>query len=313
MRNSILPAAACLLAAAAAPAQTGSVAASSPDGLIQVTFSTISAGAPQAGGGQLVYAVTYRGKPVIDRSALGLDIQNQPVLGTSVRIEAGRPSKLDETYTVPAGKAKTIRNVCNTLAMDLRETQVPNRKLTIEARVYDDGVAFRYLVPSQEGLPELRLVNEKTQFVLAEDATTYPLILRNYRTSWEDNYRTVALSGIHPESLMAMPLLTELPGVAFVAITEADIDNYSGMYLMHSEKNARELEARLSPRIDDPSLSVEVTDAGSVALARGDDRLRTRTPDRIEHRREPEPAVRDRRHVLDQAGQGLVGLVVRPL
>ena len=239
-----------LLAAGLAPAETGTAVVSSPDGLIQMTFSTAS--------GQLVYAVTYRGKPVIDQSALGLDIQNQPVLGASQQIAGTRPGKIDETYDVPAGKAKTIRNVCNTLAIDTVETTGSKRQLTVEARAYNDGVAFRYVVPSQDGLQEMRLVNEKTQFVLAKDATTYPLVLRNYRTSWEDNYRTVALSGLHPEWLVALPLLTELPGIAFVAITEADIDNYSGMYLTHSEKNARELDARLSPHIDDPGLSVVV-------------------------------------------------------
>jgi alpha-glucosidase len=252
MRNSALFAAGCLLAASLAPAQTGPATVSSPDGLIQLTFST------NAAGGQLVYEVTYHGKPVIDRSALGLDIQKQPVLGTNLRIVAVKPAKIDETYTVPAGKSKTVHNVCNTLAIDLRETSEPHRQLTIEARTYDDGVAFRYLIPEQAGLPQLDLVNERTQFVLARDATTYPLILRNYRTSWEDNYRTVALSGIHPESLIALPLLTEFPGQAFLAITEADIDNYSGMYLLHNEKNARELDARLAPHIDDPNLSVSV-------------------------------------------------------
>ena len=257
MRNSAFLATACLLAAGVAPAQTGSATLSSPDGLIRVTFSTVAGGAPTADGGQLVYAVTYQGKPVIDRSALGLDIQNQPVLGTNLRIVASRPSQIDEIYTVPAGKAKTIRNVCHMLAIDLEETQPPNRHLTVEARAYDDGAAFRYLVPGQ-GLQDLHIVNEKTQFVLAKDAVTYPLILRNFRTSWEDNYRTVALSGIHPESLVALPLLTYLPAVAYLAITEADIDNYSGMYLMHSEKNPRELDARLAPHIDDPNLSVAV-------------------------------------------------------
>jgi alpha-glucosidase len=233
-------------------AQTsGPVVVSSPDGLIRMTFSTVASG-------QLVYEVSYRGKAVLDRSALGLEIQNQPVLGTDMQIASSKSGKIDETYTPPAGKSKEARNLCNTVTLELNETKEPNRRLTVEARVYNDGAAFRYVVPEQEGLQELRLVNEKTQFVLATDATTYPLILRNFRTSWEDNYRTVALSGIHPESLVALPLLTQLPGVAFLAITEANIDNYSGMYLMHDEHNARQLSARLAPHIDDAGLAVVV-------------------------------------------------------
>jgi alpha-glucosidase len=232
-------------------AQTSApVAASSPDGLIRMSFL--------APGGRLVYQISYRGKAVLDASGMGLEIQNQPVLGTDVEIISSRSGKIDETYTLPAGKSKEVRNHCNTVALDVREAKDPKRRFTVEARVYNDGAAFRYVVPQQDGLNELRISNEHSQFVLAKDATTFPLILRNFRTSWEDNYRTVPLSGIHPESLIALPLLTELPGVAFLAITEADIDNYSGMYLMHDEHNARQLSARLAPHIDDAGVAVEV-------------------------------------------------------
>ena len=234
-----------VLAQGAAP-----VVVASPDGLIRMTFS--------APGGRLAYEVTYRGKAVLDRSALGLEIQNQPVLGTDVEIAASGSGKIDETYTLPAGKSKQVRNQCNTATVELRETKEPQRRFTVEARVYNDGAAFRYVVPQQDGLNELRIANEHTQFVFAKDATAYPLILRNFRTSWEDNYRTVPLSGIHPEELVALPLLTQLPGVAFLAITEANIDNYSGMYLTHDERNARQLSARLAPHIDDASVAVAV-------------------------------------------------------
>ncbi len=246
------------MVAGGAAAQTASPVVSSPDGQIQMTFSTRNGNAPSPQGGQLVYTVTYHGQPVMNASALGLEIENQPVLGANVTIDAARSGRIDESYTLLAGKSKTVRNQCNTLALDLRETQAPGRKFTMEARVYDDGAAFRYVVPEQEAVKELRIANEKTQFVFAKDATTYPLVLQSYQTSWEDDYRTVALSGIHPASLVALPLLTELPGVAFVAITEADLENYAGMYLKHNEKNPRELDARLSPHVDDPSVSVVV-------------------------------------------------------
>jgi alpha-glucosidase len=243
-------------AASLTSAQAPPPTATSPDGLIQLTVATVAADGAAAGAGQLVYSVTYRGKPVIEPSVLGLDIQDQPVLGTAVRIAGSKPSRIDETYTVPAGKSNPVRNVCNVVAVELEESSPPNRRFTLEVRAYDDGVAFRYLVPDQTAVKAFRLVDEKTQFQLSRDATTYPLILGNFRTSYEDNYRTVALSGIHPESLVALPLLAELPGVAWIAITEADIDNYAGMYLVHNARSARVLEARLAPRIDEPGIAV---------------------------------------------------------
>jgi len=238
-----------IVASGLAAGQTNVARVVSPDSAIELNIMA------DPHGGQLTYNVVYRGKTVIERSVLGLEIQNQPVLGDLVHIVAARPATINEIWQSPAGKANPIRNLCNTLAVDLQETRHPGRVFTVEARAYDDGVAFRYSIPDQPMLKVVRVVNEKTQFAIAGDATAWPLILRNFHTSWEDNYRTVALSGIAPESLIAMPLLMELPGEAFVAITEADLDNYPGMYLQHSEARPRVLEARLSPRVDEPGVS----------------------------------------------------------
>jgi alpha-glucosidase len=245
-----------LLSAAGNPAaQVGKAAVASPDGAIRALFMVVPA-ADGAGGGQLGYEVTYRGKTIIERSKLGFELQNQPPIGGNLQVVAATNSRIDETYQIPAGKSNPVRNQCNVLFFDLKEAKAPGRKLTIEARAYNDGIAFRTIIPDQPAVKELRIANEKTEFVLASDATTYPLVLRNFRTSWEDNYRTVPLSGIAPESVIGLPLLTEIPGVAFVAITEANIDNYAGMYLMHSASNAKALEARLAPRVDEPGLAV---------------------------------------------------------
>jgi alpha-glucosidase len=251
-------AAAILGICAAAAAQTAAVEISSPDGQIRMKFSTVPMGGGRGTPGvpQLVYEVAYRGRPVIAQSMLGLEIQGQAPLGPNVAITGSTPGKISETYAVPAGKASSVRNECNTVAIEVRETVAPNRRLAIEARAYNDGVAFRYRLPAQDGLADVKITNERTQFVMGREGTAYPLILRNYRTSWEDNYHTLPISGMHPESLIALPLLMELPGTAFVAITEAHIENYSGMYLKHDERNALGLDARLSPRIDDPTVSV---------------------------------------------------------
>jgi alpha-glucosidase len=127
--------------------------------------------------------------------------------------------------------------------------------MDIEARAYNDGVAFRYVVPEQPSIRELRLAREATQFCMAKDGPTFPLILRNYRTSYEDDYHELPLSALHPEYLVALPFLMQIPGAAWVAITEAHIDNYAGMYLGVG-RDARTLEARLAPRVDEPGLAV---------------------------------------------------------
>ena len=219
----------------------------SPDGALELSFT--------ADNGQLAYSVTFHGRPVITRSALALQIQDQPELGPAVRIVDSRPGSIDETYKMPHGKSNPVRNVCRTLTVNVEETRGPNRKLTLEGRAYDDGVAFRYVIPNQPMLTELHLTGERTEFQLAKDAATWPLILENFRTAYEDNYRHLPLSAIHPAELVALPLLAELPGVAWVAITEADIDNYAGMYLQHNGREPRSLFSKLAPSAEDPGIA----------------------------------------------------------
>src|SRR5271154_3500585 len=236
------------------PAQSDSVA--SPNGLLRLIF-TVQADGPQKG--QLLYDLIYKGKPVLVHSLLGMDIRGQQPLGTNVRIVSSTPpSQRDETYTVPAGKSNPVRNFYNTISLDFLEPGNFGRHFSVEARAYDDGVAFRYIIPDTDGSNSLYIENERTQFQFSKDATTYPLILVNYRSSWEDSYHTLPLGSIHPDWLVALPLLAEVPGVAWLAITEADIDNYSGMYLQSDEGdgNERVLKARLSPRLDVPGVSV---------------------------------------------------------
>jgi alpha-glucosidase len=220
----------------------------SPNGDIELSIS--------ADGGALSYTVSFHGRPVILKSALALEIEDQPALGTGVRIAGARRGAIDETYSMLHGKSNPVRNVARTLAVDVEETHAPLRRFTIEARAYDDGVAFRYVLPNQSSLPALRLTAERTEFQLAKDATTYPLLLESFQTPYEDGYHIMPLSGIHRDSLIGLPLLAELPGVAWVAITEADIENYSGMYLMHNGHEPRSLFSRLAPSIDEPGIAV---------------------------------------------------------
>ena len=84
------------------------------------------------------------------------------------------------------------------------ETAARSRRLDIEARAYDDGVAFRYLIPEQPAIREIRISAEETQFRMSKDAHTFPLILSGYRSSYEDDYHELPLSALHPGYLVAL-------------------------------------------------------------------------------------------------------------
>ncbi len=245
-----------LLALLPASAQTGPVVLKSPDGAIELTIATLKGQSPSDAGGRLAYRVSFHGKALFHWSGLGLALQDSPELGPDVRIASSQASASDDTWTSPHGKSNPIRNHYNAVSVEVNEVQALSRRFSIEARAYDDGVAFRYFIPEQPSIQSFRLTAELTEFRPAKDAETYPLILKSYQTSYEDSYHQLPLSALHPDYLVALPLLMEVPGVGWVALTEADIENWAGMYVGSPKRGAIGLEARLSPRIDEPGVAV---------------------------------------------------------
>jgi len=239
---------------AVALAQSGAAVVASPDGRLEMTFQTAVGNEPAGASGQLTYKVSFRGKPVIDPSALRLNLEGQPPLGSNVRLVSATALKIDETYRLIAGKASVVHNYCNVLRLNFEETGDPGRKLSIEARSYDDAVAFRYLLPEQESIPGFRLMNETTEFRVSKDATTYALGLPNFRTSYESEFIKLPVTAL--SGLIGLPLLMNLPGVAWVAITEANVRSYSSMYLQKIPgQTTHALQSRLAPG-EDPALAV---------------------------------------------------------
>jgi len=244
--------------------QTESVRVASPDNQLVLTLSSGPAQAepnapprehPAEG---LRYSIQFHGKPLIDESPLGLKLEGtQPAIGPAMRLVHQEQSSADETYTIPVGKSNSVRDHYNAKRVGFEEK--PGRKLTIEARAYDDGVAFRYILPGQADIKNANIEHELTEFKYSKDAILYPLIVDGFQSPYEDEYQVRQVSGLHRDWLIALPLLADVPGVGWAAITKADIENYAGMYVRKAAAPFA-LRADLSPRVDKPSIAVQ-TDA----------------------------------------------------
>jgi alpha-glucosidase len=234
---------------------TPSATATSPNG--QITLQLFAA----EDSGDLRYAVQFHRKVLMMPAKLGLEIAGQAPLGPGMHKTDEQAESNDERYTVPVGKTREVRNHFNGARVDFEDAS--GRKMAIEMRAFDDGAAFRYLVPEQPGLKQVQITQEMTQFTYAKDASTYPLILDGYKSAWEDEYQLRNVSGLHRNWLIGLPYLANVPGIGWVAITEADIENYAGMYLRSTgEFLSRTVRVELSPHEDpagvlDPSYAVE--------------------------------------------------------
>ena len=201
---------------------------------------------------RLAYSVSFRGKPLIDTSLLGIALHDVDVLlGETVGLVTSKAESVDETYTAPLEPG--IRNHYNSLIAQYIQNGSLGRRVTIEARAYDDGVAFRYYIPRTSTVEDLQIEEELTDFHFAQDGDAYASVLSDYQSSKGEYIRT-KLSGIQRSSLLALPFLVEQPGVGWVAITEAQIDNYPGMYVFHPEGTT--MRTTLAPRVDDAGVAM---------------------------------------------------------
>jgi alpha-glucosidase len=247
--------------------QLAPVTLSSPDQRLTIHFATIAGKDSSAGAGKLVYSVMFRDKQLLDQSALALELVGQSPLGSKVQIVESTPGKGSDDYTLLAGKVSRVHDQYNSLLLRTAERDEPHRLLDIEARAYNDGIAFRYVLPAQNSIKEVKLKQEDTEFRISTDATTWALALPNYRSSYESEYVKLPITafsnqgGVPSSFLIGMPLLMHSPGAAWMTLTEADLEGNPGMYVTNPSGNwaGHYFISKLSPRLDDATLALTTT------------------------------------------------------
>jgi|CZKL01.1.fsa_nt_gi alpha-glucosidase len=261
--RSVLPCLPVLMYAILAAAQdkvSGTVQVTSPDGQVVFLLSSDSSlqpaksAIPEGSAFGLHYAIKFHGKGLLDNAPLGLKLEGQSALGPSLHLGTPHAGAIDQTYTIPVGKTSSVHDHYNSAEVECSDDA--RRKLTLEIRVYVDGAAFRYILPQQPAFKTVSIERELTEFHYSKDAILYPLLLEGFQTPYEDEYQMRQVTGIHHDWLIGLPLLAEVPAVGWVAVTEANIDNYAGMYLRKAATPFG-LRAELSPRIDQPSTAVQ--------------------------------------------------------
>ncbi len=225
-----------------------SYSVASPDGSLSIALSIASKPRPYLPGERPYYRVTYKGAPVLVDSPLGLDIHGGPALDRDLEVVGVEKRSEDARWENPFGAQRVVPDKYNELVVALRERAEPRRRLDIALRAYDEGVAFRYVLPEQEALGgEFVLAGEATGFYFAEDAEALALNLGRWDTHNEGEYVRTPLRDIKPASLVNLPVLVEMPGAGlWAALLEADLTDYAGMYVGGVAGVANALAARLS-------------------------------------------------------------------
>lgn len=197
----------------------------SPSGNIVVSTGTSSSGCP-------FYSVVIDGDTVVKPSPVGLKLDFADLTAGMCEV-ADTVFPLSYSYTQDKIKKSHI-DVKATRGIVSYENAEGN-KLQTEWHVADDGVAFRYLVPSQKGKAAMRVLEEASSFAFPDSTLAYvtpqsdPMIgWKRTKPSYEEYYDVAA--PMHKESQYGhgytFPALFKTPSGHWALISETGVDGY---------------------------------------------------------------------------------------
>jgi alpha-glucosidase len=229
------------LAGQAAWAQAVVASAASPGDVLSVEVRI-------DGAGKLGYDIKRRGKEVIGLSRLGFNLANAAKLDGGFSLRDQRISEHDDTWEQPWGERRYVRNHYRELRVEVEQKSRAARKLAIVFRIYDDGVGFRYEFPSQPQLRDTEILDELTEFVVAQPATAW-WIPAGELPGLEEQIQKAPLKEIGTANT---PLTLRLEDGTHVALHEAALVDYASMWVRKVE--GQKLRAQLAPSSIGPAV-----------------------------------------------------------
>ena len=249
----------------------------SPNGNLEMNFSLDAKGAP-------VYELSYKGKPVIKPSKLGLELKKEDAnkhtdfewkevkdvttldiktnLYDGFKIEKTEITSFDETWQPVWGEEKEIRNHYNQLAVTLAQPK-NNRYIIIEFRLFNDGLGFRYDFPQQPNLNYFVIKEERSQFAMTGDHKAfwipgdYDTQEYDYTESRLSEIRGLMKDAITPNSSQTpfsptgvqTALMMKTDDGLYINLHEAALIDYACMHLNLDDKNMV-FESWLTPDVN---------------------------------------------------------------
>ena len=195
---------------------------SSPKGKNKIKFELVN-NAPK-------YAVSHGKTQVISPSDMGFLLKNNEDLSQNFEILKVENSTFDETWDQVWGEKKKIRNHYNQMVVKLQQKNQNKRKLDIQFRAYDDGVAFRYVYPNQNDKDSIFIMDEKTTFNLKEDGQAWwiPAYKEN---RYEYLYQKSPVSKL---DTVHTPLTIESNSGLKLSFHEANLIDFASMTLVNT-------------------------------------------------------------------------------
>ena len=173
---------------------------------------------------RLTFTVTMGGRIVLDPSSIVMKVDGYD-LSSGVVFDTLETYSIEETYPW-LGAHSLATNKCEGAKISLQH-DLSFVHFSLEIRVFDDGVAFRHIIPGADS--SSRVPDEYTTFVMPSASTVWYHDLDGH---YEAEYIKQEIAAVPSGQWAGPPITFKLPGEAgYASITEANLVNYSGMGL----------------------------------------------------------------------------------
>ncbi|WP_076537824.1 glycoside hydrolase family 97 protein [Shewanella sp. UCD-KL21] len=226
------------LAASTRDVSAKTVSITSPDNNITVSLSD-DADRPE-------YSVTLNGEQVVNASRMGLVFDSLGEFGSGFKISKSATDSNQSRWQQPWGEREWVEDHHNKLTTSFSNGDY---HFIVEFKVFDDGLGFRYQVPTQKGLASesaLNITNELTEFSIpdAHNATAWWIPGRGWNR-YEYLYNTTTVNKVDRAHT---PFTYKLASGTHLSIHEAALTDYAAMVL--DQRRDGTLKADLTPWSD---------------------------------------------------------------
>jgi hypothetical protein len=217
---------------------------SSPNGNIGLLLQ-------QKDNGVLLYSLFYKGKIVVEPSLLGIDLQNPAVKLRSFDVIHVDSSSVSGSWKPVWGEVNEIQNNYRELRVQLKDRSAEGILMNIVFRIFNDGMGFRYVFPSQKNLNHFVVKGELTEFDMTGDHTAwwipgdfdtneYPI--SNTKLSEIDAIKAgkadeIAVRVQISKNTVQTPLMMKTAEGLYINIHEAALVNYPAMNIQLDPTN----------------------------------------------------------------------------
>ena len=194
------------------------ISVASPNAAIRLELSVRSQN-------RLSYRITMNDRPVVELSRAGI-IVNGINLGDGVSVTGVEPTRHDERYRTRGVHSIAIDRYNGTTVRLLHEAT--GTRYSMEIRTFDDGVAFRFVVPAANAT-DTRVPDEATVFNFPPRSTVWYHDLDGH---YEGVHERTDVEDVAEGEWAAPPVTAKLPDSSgYASITESALARYAGMVL----------------------------------------------------------------------------------